>query len=488
MTQIIYCTYIEGVIYGLHVDAVNNLIAIGSTESSNFPSTDNAYDRTYNGNEDILILKLAPQGELLYGTCFGGSGKEKVISFHIDDALNLYCTGFTNSSDFPVKSAYSETYNGGDGGLYGFSGDAYALKFDLANNELVFSTYLGGSGNEVGYGIAVDNDQNVYITGETPSSNFPAKNGFQVNYGGNTDGFITKLSADGKNLLYSSFFGGTATDGLSAIAVNDKHEAYIIGGTESSGLYCSENAFNSNRIGKQDIFIAKVNAVGNELEYASYFGGSNTDFGRLDCPRIKLVDNSTIILASNSQSNNLPATSNAFDPSYAGGSTYGDLFISKLNLETKENIYTTYIGGSGDEGDHLDIFTVDNCTIFLCSFTSSKDLDSSSNALFKTSPGGYNDVFIMRLQIDIPTGIGSNRLDKSIKIGPNPTKNQLNIQLGNLLSSTTNYELRNIHGTKIKSGQIKSSSTLSMAGLYPGVYFINIEANDEKICRKIIKQ
>ena len=488
MTQIIYCAYVEGVINNLYVDKDNNLYAIGSTESADFPCTDNAYDKTYNGNEDILILKLDPQGELLYGTCFGGSGREKVHGFHIDDALNLYCAGFTNSTDFPVKSAYSDTYNGGDGGLYGYSGDAYAMKFDLANNELIFSTYLGGSDNEVAYGLAVDKDQNVYVTGETPSSNFPVKNGFQLNYKGNTDGFITKLSVDGKDIIYSSFFGGNGADGLSAIAVNDNNEAYIIGGTKSSGLYCSENAFYSNRIGGEDIFIIKVSALGNELNYASYFGGSNSDYGRLNSPVIKLVDNSTIIFASNTQSTNLPVTVNAFDPDYAGGSTYGDILISKLNLDTKENIYTSYIGSSGDEGSHLDIFTNDNCTIYLCSFTSSKDLNTSSDALFKTSPGGYNDAFIMRLQIDIPTGIGSNKLDKSIKIGPNPTKNQLNIQLNNSSSAKTNYELRNIHGTKIKSGQINSSFTLSMAGLYPGVYFINIEANNEKICRKIIKQ
>jgi hypothetical protein len=491
MTQIIFCTYLGGTendgIWDVVLDKNSNIYATGYTASVNFPVTKNAYDNVHNGDFDVFFVKMSPDGELLYSSFFGGSGKEQARSLFMDDSLNIYVTGFTNSRNFPVKSAYSNTYNGGNGNQYGYGGDAYVIKFNMKYDTLVFSTYLGGSGNEWGYGIAVDNDYNVYIAGQSESVDFPTKNGFDSIYAENTDGFISKLSNTGNELIYSSYFGGSNFDVLDALAVNDKNEAYFIGGTASSGLDCSDFAFYKNLNGGEDIVIGKVSASGNTLEYLSYFGGSKTDFGKWGCSKLQLLDSSTIILVSNTLSTNLPVTVNAFDNNFSGGSDYGDLFISKLNIDKKENLYTSYFGGSGEEGAHLGIACLNDSTVYISSWTSSLNLYTSPDALFTKHQGAQSDVFLFRanLNAQAPTSVKNLLGTSELQIFPNPASKTIQIKgIENLLNKST-YHLTDINGKTIKQGKLDAES-IDISALPKGFYLFGLNTHKGIITEKIV--
>lgn len=496
MKEIIFCTYLGGTDYDgimdIALDKSGNLYAIGFTGSSNFPYTKNAYDTVHNGDYDLFFMKMDTQGKLLYSTYFGGSAKEQPRGLILDDSLNIYLTGFTNSRNFPIKSAYSGNYNGGNGGDYGFGGDAFIVKFNMKYDTLVFSTYLGGLNDELGYGIAVDKEYNVYITGETSSSNFPVQNGFKTIYGGNTDGFITKLKNTGKEIIYSSYFGGINMDVLGAVAINDKNEAYIIGGTKSSNLPCSENAFYKQLIGGEDVVIGKVNASGNALGYLSYFGGSKTDFGKWGCPKLHLIDSSTIILVSNSLSTNLPVTVNAFDNNFSGGSDYGDLFISKLNIDKKENLYTSYFGGSAEEGAHLGLVCLNDSTIYLGSWTSSTNLYTSLNALFSNFRGGGADACIMKVALPntLITSIKQSFLQKGTEIFPNPTSGLVTLSFEKTSPQKAITEIYNTQGNLIFSQTINYTPkvTLDLSDFPDGMYAVKVIADGKVYNQKVLKK
>ncbi len=502
MQTIIFCTYLGGTDYdaimNMNLDNEGNIYAVGFTMSSDFPYTENAYDSIYHGDFDLFFVNMSAQGELIYSTYFGGSKKEQPRASFLDDSLNFYLTGFTTSLDFPVKSAYSDIYNGGDGDTNGFGGDAFAVKFNMKYDTLVFSTYLGGSEDEWGDGIVVDNEDNVYLCGETESSDFPLQNAFQIDYSGNRDGYITKLNSNGDDIVYSSYLGGNNEDGISSLAVNDEKELYFVGGSSSSGLPCSGNAFFQNNIGAQDLVIGKVNASGNILEYFSYFGGSSIDYGMSLNPKIQLINDETLLLASNTLSTDLPVTDNAFNKNYAGTgpNDYGDIFISKLNINNKENFYTSYFGGSGNEGAHLGLKYLNDSAVYVCSWSSSTDIYTSSDALFPNHLGGVGDAFFMRVSLFGNHG-SVQPIDKNPPLifkleqnYPNPFNNITMINYKLPISGEIQLSVYNLAGQEIKSlvNEYQSAGeyqiTWNAEGCGSGVYLCRMTADEEHVQTK----
>src|SRR5712672_1576210 len=205
---------------------------------------------------------------LSYSTYLGGSGREKGLAIAVDRDGNAYVTGLVSSTDFPTTAgAFQPIFGGGTafGGGQGF--DAFVTKFDSTGSALLYSTYLGGSDDDQGLGIAVDTNGNAYVTGSTKSANFPTTAGaFQPTYGGVTDAFVTKLDPTGSALIYSTYLGGSSGDEGNAIAVDAGGCAYVTG-IAGSDFPTTPGAVEA--VGAIGAFVTKLDPSGSALAYST---------------------------------------------------------------------------------------------------------------------------------------------------------------------------------------------------------------------------
>ena len=273
------------------------------------------------------VLPLTIDPTLSYGTYLGGSGFEEADGIALDSGGNTYVVGTTSSTDFPTEGPYQPSSGGEE--------DVFVVKINAAGNALVYSTYIGGSDDDDGSGIAVDSAGNAYVAGDTDSTNFPTHNPLQGSNGGMDDAFVVKLNADGNALVYSTYLGGSHIDEAEAIAVDGEGNAYFTGTTFSAGLFTGAYS------GDGDAFVAKLNASGSALDYGTYLGGSGYDFG----VGIAVDSAGNAYILGQTYSADLP-TENPLQADYGGS---GDAFVAKLNDSGSALLYSTYLGGSGDE-------------------------------------------------------------------------------------------------------------------------------------------
>ncbi|UCD64464.1 MAG: SBBP repeat-containing protein [Candidatus Zixiibacteriota bacterium] len=273
--DLIYSTYLGGSSsydygYGIAVDVSGAAFVTGVTKSSDFP-TQNPY-QTEQRDLDAFVTKLSADGNsLVYSTYLGGSVNDRGLDIAVDASGSAYVTGWTLSSDFPMQNPF-QTQQG--------EFDAFVTKLSASGNSLVYSTCLGGSYRDYGRGIEVDADGAAYVTGLTLSSDFPTLNPFQPQPGNIVDAFVTKLSASGSGLVYSTYLGGSAADEARGIAVDAYGAAYVTGQT-SSADFPTLNPFQASlQGGDNDAFVTKLSSSGNSLAYSTYLGGGDQDEGR----------------------------------------------------------------------------------------------------------------------------------------------------------------------------------------------------------------
>jgi glucose/arabinose dehydrogenase len=288
-----------------------------------------AYDRT----RPLVIDPV-----LAYATYLGGSSSDSGDAVATDSAGSVYVTGVTGSTDFPTVNPVQSTLKNTT------RSDAFVVKIDPTGTRVLYATYFGGSENDSGSGIAVDAGGNAYVTGLTRSSDLPTRNAVQSTYGGNGDGFVMKLNADGSALTYSTYLGGSNGDDSHAIAVDRDGGASITGETNSSN-FPVVNALQAARrggAGSSDAFISKLEPSGAALAYSTYLGGNASDAGRgiaLDAGGNAYVAGDVI--------GALPGgdfpTLNARQPAYGGGTS--DAFVAKVTPRGSL-LYSTYLGGS----------------------------------------------------------------------------------------------------------------------------------------------
>src|SRR5438552_1638880 len=205
---------------------------------------------------------------LVYATYLGGSISDDGYGIAVDAAGSAYVTGLAGSTDFPTASPLQAASGGGT--------DAFVSRLHAVGSALVYSTYLGGSGSELGVGIAVDAAGSAYVTGQTTSTDFPTANPLQAASGGGTDAFVSKLDAAGCALLYSTYLGGSGGDGGGGIAVDAAGSAYVTGWTTSTN-FPTASPLQSAKAGFTDAFVSKLNAAGSALLYSTYLGGGFGD-------------------------------------------------------------------------------------------------------------------------------------------------------------------------------------------------------------------
>ena len=294
---------------------------------------------------------------LTYSTFLGGSGNDFGVSIAVDSSGDAYVAGGTTSSDFPVASAYQSSYGGaGMGGCdtYAFEcGDAFVSKIDASGSSLVYSTYLGGMGNDIAFGITTDSGGNAYVAGETYSTNFPiTMSAYQTSLLGSHGAFVTKLSPAGSSLVYSTYLSGSIQDTAAGIAVDASGNAYVVGWTYSTDFPTTSGAFQKTERGGQDGFVTKVNSTGTGLVYSTYLGGSLNDRAN----GIAIDASGNAYVSGQTLSTNFP-TMNAYQSAFGGGLdtgcggtvVCGDAILTKLNAAGSALLYSTYLGGAGED-------------------------------------------------------------------------------------------------------------------------------------------
>ncbi len=244
---------------GIAVGGAGSAYLTGSTTSDDFPTTAGAFDTTDNGGTDAFVTKLDASGAALgYSTYLGGGWEDRGYGIALDGASSAYLTGSTFSDDFPTTAgAFDTTFNGGD---Y----DAFVTKLGSSGAALGYSTYLGGSRADGGYGIALDGVGSAYLTGYTDSTNFPTTAGaFDTTSNGNySDVFVTKLGASGAALGYSTYLGGDESGDIGyAIALDGAGSAYLTGLTASTDFPTTAGAFDTTYNGASDAFVTKLDLV-----------------------------------------------------------------------------------------------------------------------------------------------------------------------------------------------------------------------------------
>lgn len=376
-SQIVYATYLGGAsddeANAIAVDAQGNAYVAGSTASSAFPTTENAFQKTYKGNigqptlprfgtpflrrGDIFLVKINPGGtQLTYSTLLGGQREEAPRSLAIDAQGNAYVAGYTLSTDFPVTAAayqresrrsdlWNEFFNLGDG---------FVTKVNPSGSGLVYSTYLGGSGDDLINALTIDSAGNAYLAGPTSSTNFPVTAGaFSTRNRGPVDGafesfdddqlwgdaFVAKLSADGTRLLQATYFGGSGDDIPTGIALDQSGNIIIGGMTLSPNLPVTADAAQGQIGGRArpfvgqsigDGFVAQFNAELTGVIYVTYLGGTLDDaIGGLALDR-----SGNLWVAGTTGSLNLPTRGNSTQANFGGSSASqffrGDAFLARL--------------------------------------------------------------------------------------------------------------------------------------------------------------
>ena len=374
--SLVYGTYLGGnardTTYSIALDSAGNVYVTGCTGSLDFPVTSSAFDTTLNGTLDAFVAKIDPTGStLIYSTLIGGDASEWGYSIAVDSAHNTYVAGFTNSTDFPVTpGAFDATLNG--------MLDGFVAKLGATGNSLVYATYFGGDDYEYALSLAVDSSGNAYVTGETNSTDFPVTPGaFDDTLDGTWDVFAAKLDATGSSLVYATYVGGDDNDDGHSIALDSAGNACLTGHTKSHDFPVTPGAFDTTF--KYGAFVAKLNATGSGLIYATYLGGSEDTFGH--AVALDSAGNAHVVGFTNSE--DFPVTPGSFDTAQNGYVL--DAFVAKLNASGDSLMYATYLGGSDDDyGDAIALDSAGNA--YVAGHTDSGD--------FPVTPLAFNTTMI----------------------------------------------------------------------------------------------
>jgi uncharacterized repeat protein (TIGR01451 family) len=452
---LVYSTFLGGSGYDfgldIAVDATGSAYVVGNTLSVDFPANTelpHTCALIELSCDDLFVTKLTRDGTAIeYSTYIGGTGTDIGNGIAIDGSGNAYLTGATTSADFPTVSAIQPVFRSNQT----FDPDVFVAKLSSTGSELVYSTYLGGAGEDRGTGIAVDSQGSAYLTGGTSSADFPTASPLQPAAGGSVDAFVAKLMPDGSALAYSTFLGGESYDIANDIALTD--EGYVsITGETNSGNFPTVNASQPMLQGGNDAFVATVAPDGTALVHSSYLGGPGFDSGW----RVA-VANWTYYVAGTS-SGDFPVTEGqpfggltdafvaivGFDGAvgyarYFGGadadqgsgiavdgagnlyvagvtrspdfpvrhpvqmySGSDDFFIAKLN-NARELVYSTYLGGQGVElGPDTGPFRGPSIAVdaeghaYVTGATGSSDFPSTG-AIFQPGSGGLFDAFVAKI-------------------------------------------------------------------------------------------
>lgn len=328
--------------FDIFTDDDGNSYISGTTRDKNFPATKGAYQTELKGEADAFVAKFAPDGKIVFATLIGGNKREHHTGITVDKQGYIYLVGGTHSSDFPVtQGAYDTSFNG-EGQ---WAGDVYVVKLDPTGNKIVFATFIGGKVEETAHEIKIDSKGNIVVAGVTLSSDFPAIEGVIQNKFTKQACFISKLDPNGDKLLFSTSLGNGVYEMVTGLAIDDKDNIYLTGYNFNTMLPVTDNAVRKNMIrpivsaGEAGIdhFIAKINDSGTKILYLSYFAAGG-EMGT----RLAWTSPNRLMITGSVNEEGFPVTEKAISKKSIGER---DCFISVFNSEDMTLLYSSFFGG-----------------------------------------------------------------------------------------------------------------------------------------------
>jgi subtilase family serine protease len=416
-SALVYATYMggDGLDYpaSIAIDSAGNAYLTGTTLSSGlqpgtnaYPTTAGAFDRTLDAYTlrtgqcwccsivfwEGFLTKLGPQGNaLVYSTFIGRDRYEWPWAVTVDSSGFAYVTGETNGTNFPTTfGAYDTTYNGLDA-----DADAFVTKFNQAGSGLVYSSFLGGDGYDVGTSIKVDPTGNAYVAGWTDSANFPTTpSAYDATANGYADAFVVRFDANGAKLDYSTLLGGSDREWEISVGIDAARNVYVSGTTKSFDFPTTPGAFRTVYIGREG-FVAKMNPTMSSLVYSTFIGG-NSDTDTVTSIDLDSLGNAYV--TGQTYSGDFTTTKDAFDTVFSDR----EGFMTKINATGTGLLYSTFLGGSSDIDKGTSIVVDISGIAYVTGVTNSSDFPTTPDAFDRTLDN-ETDAFVFKLIPSIVT-------------------------------------------------------------------------------------
>jgi hypothetical protein len=487
------------------IDNNGYAIVIGEAYNTDFPTTTNSFDTSFNGAKDIFIAKLDIENDsVIFSTLIGGSGEEDA-SITLDNQNNIIIVGTTNSEDFPIVGNSIETFKSG-------KTSTFVSKLKNDGSELLFSTLIGEGFRP--WEPVVDSQNNIYMSGTISSKNIPVTpTAYDTSFNGINDAFLMKLQYDGSQLIYSTFIGGTGTESGRRITVDNSGKVYMTGCTMSADFPVTENAIypiyggcaGCPVYGWGDAYFLILNPEGTHLEYSTYLGGPSDE----ESYSIGKDKSGNIYLTGVSSSSNFPTTLGAYRRTPAG---YGDTYITKFMFDMQQfslSLSTNELSVAGAANSKVSFgissntswkiasaeswlsfdrkMGVNNDSVVVTARTNS--VSGPRTGIITVSGNGTDEQTISITQEAKVTGITD--IDEDIfEIFPNPTSGQFTISPGSISVKETMVEIYNLQGVQVfsKTFQNTPSATIDISGHSAGIYLVKVIADGVSYEEKILKE
>ncbi len=395
-TSLVYSTYIGAAsqLSGIAVDSAGNAVIAGYDNGSGFPTV-NAIQPNSAGSTDVVVAKLSPDGsQMVYSTYLGGGSADAAFGVAADSAGNAYVVGRTHSSNFPTANPLQAARLG--------TNDGFVAKLNAAGTALVYSTYMGG--NEVGGdqgafgGVAADAAGNAYLAGSTNAPDFPTTPGaFDRTINGGSDAVVAKLNSTGSSLLFSTFVGGSGSDGARDVAVGLTGDVYVGSTSFSADHPTTPGAYDTSFTGAYDGVVTRLNSAGSALVYSTFLGGGGAD--AVGPIAVDAVGNAHV--GGGTGSADFPTV----DPVQAALAGDSDGTVTTLNSTGSALLFSTYLGGSmvtpGFASDVLEDLAIDTGgNIYVTGYTASPDFPTVNP--IQPDLIGQSDAFLAKIGSNVP--------------------------------------------------------------------------------------
>lgn len=369
-------------------DNRGRIVLAGITNSSNFPIAGNPIQNAAGGDYDIFVAIIDPnQGgaaSLAYSTYYGATGREQAKAIAVNSSNGIALIGNTTADDLPGVSNGAQSLRRG-------ATDAFVIYFNPDQGNLLYASYLGGSGTDTAAAVAFDRSNRIWLAGTTGSSDFPIYNGDKTVSTGFLDAYVACFNPavpGADSLVYSFLIGGSKSDEARGIAIDANDKVWVTGITLSDDFPVTANAAQSKLAGGTDIFLVQLDPLKDSLTYATYLGGTGYDY----VYGFTQVDATRFGLAGYSMTGQLPTTDNAFRKSAASGFADGVVAVINTAVSGAQAIeYLSYFGGTSTDVINSIAFDPANAkSIFVAGYTTSIDLPTTDNSTRPNAPNAPN--------------------------------------------------------------------------------------------------